>query len=331
MMKITLYNRDNCSLCDQAIADLKDLQEHYPHNIDIINVDHHPKLKKEYGDMIPVVEIGPYILKAPFSVQTLQMTLAAAQDRIEHIEKIDSSPMPNGSRSSYTWNGADRFTYWISHHYMLLFNSFVAIYLGLALLAPIFMKTGFLTPASIIYRLYNHMCHQLAYRSIFIFGEQPFYPRTAAGVDGYLTYGQATGLSEGNSYDEVMTARDYRGSETLGYKLALCQRDLAIYGGILLFGLLFALSGNNFPVIPWYIWLLIGIIPIGLDGLSQLLSQPPLNFFPYRESTPALRIITGSLFGFFTAWFGYPLVEETMLDTRQIMRAKWERTHRETR
>jgi len=211
---------------------------------------------------------------------------------------------------------------------MLIFNLFVAFYLGLALLAPIFMKTGLQMPASIIYRIYSHMCHQLAYRSIYIFGEQPFYPRSAAEVESYLTYQEATGFGEGNSYEEVLTARNYRGDERVGYKLALCQRDLAIYGGILLFGLLFALSGNNFPPIPWYVWLLVGIVPIGLDGISQLISQPPLGFLPYRESTPALRILTGSLFGFFTAWFGYPLVEETMLETRQIMQSKWERTHR---
>ena len=57
----------------------------------------------------------------------------------------------------------------------------------------------------------------------------------------------------------------------------------------------------------------------------QLLSQPPLGLFPYRESTPFLRVLTGFLFGFSTAWFGYPLVEQTMAETRQIMADKWGR------
>jgi hypothetical protein len=32
--------------------------------------------------------------------------------------------------------------------------------------------------------------------------------------------------------------------------------------------------------------------------------------------------LTGALFGFTTAWFGYPLVEVTMAETRQIMANK---------
>jgi len=62
-----------------------------------------------------------------------------------------------------------------------------------------------------------------------------------------------------------------------------------------------------------------------LDGFTQLLSQPPLSLFPYRESTPFLRVLTGFLFGFSTAWFGYPLVEQTMAETRQIMSDKCQR------
>jgi uncharacterized membrane protein len=66
-------------------------------------------------------------------------------------------------------------------------------------------------------------------------------------------------------------------------------------------------------------------VPIGLDGGTQLISQPPLSFLPFRESTSLLRVITGGLFGFTTAWFGYKMVEETMIETRQIMEAKHRR------
>jgi uncharacterized membrane protein len=76
------------------------------------------------------------------------------------------------------------------------------------------------------------------------------------------------------------------------------------------------------PPLSWILWMLIGLVPIGIDGVSQLLSQPPFNFFPYRESTPYLRILTGFLFGFTTAWFGYPLLEESMADTRKILAIK---------
>jgi uncharacterized membrane protein len=115
--------------------------------------------------------------------------------------------------------------------------------------------------------------------------------------------------------------------------MALCERDMAIWGSILLFGLVYALSGRRLPPLPWYLWLLIGIIPIGVDGLSQLISQPPLGLYTFRESTAFLRVLTGGLFGFTTAWFGYPMTEQAMAETRRIMATKLlrlkagERTH----
>jgi hypothetical protein len=53
-----------------------------------------------------------------------------------------------------------------------------------------------------------------------------------------------------------------------------------------------------------------------------MISQPPLNLLPYRESTPFLRSLTGFLFGFMTAWFGYPYVEESMADNRKYLEGK---------
>jgi peptidoglycan/LPS O-acetylase OafA/YrhL len=50
---------------------------------------------------------------------------------------------------------------------------------------------------------------------------------------------------------------------------------------------------------------------------------------PFRESTPLLRYMTGLLFGIGTAWFGYPLVEATMRDSRSLLQAKAERIARQ--
>jgi len=60
-----------------------------------------------------------------------------------------------------------------------------------------------------------------------------------------------------------------------------------------------------------------------LDGISQLISQLPLNLIPFRESTPILRVITGCLFGFLTAWFAYPYVEESMIENRKFLDGKF--------
>jgi uncharacterized membrane protein len=144
---------------------------------------------------------------------------------------------------------------------------------------------------------------------------------------GLLSLDQATGLEEASTADALLAASRFVGNEVVGYKVALCERDMAIYGSILLFGIVFALTGRRLKSLPWYIWILVGLVPIGLDGLSQLLSQPPFGFWAVRESTPYLRVITGFLFGFTTAWFGYPLVEQAMADSRELMAAKYRRTH----
>jgi uncharacterized membrane protein len=183
------------------------------------------------------------------------------------------------------------------------------------------MKIGLETPGRVIYKVYSPLCHQLAFRSFFIFGEQAYYPRELAGVEGVITYGQATGLSE----SDIVAARNFLGNETMGYKFALCQRDIAIYGAILIFGLVFSLTGKKIKPLPWFLWVIIGLGPIGLDGFSQLLSQlgfSIFNWLPLRESTPLLRTLTGTLFGLATAWFGFPYLEESVRDNRREMRLK---------
>jgi len=109
--------------------------------------------------------------------------------------------------------------------------------------------------------------------------------------------------------------------------MALCERDMAIYGAILLFGIIYAVTGRRIKPIHWIFWILIGLMPIGLDGFSQLFSQMEWSWLssilPYRESTPFLRVLTGGLFGLATAWFAYPYIEESMSETRHFFIKKF--------
>ena len=318
MISVILYSKDDCHLCEEAIQNLADLQEIVPHKLEVVNIEGNLELEKKFGSVIPVIEVGPYRLKAPFTKQEIEITLRAAAEREKNIADIDRKVAAGEVNLPVKITRTDSFSYWISKHYMLVLNSIVVLYVGLPFLAPIMMSAGYTRPATVIYRFYGLVCHQLAFRSWFIFGEQAAYPREAAGVDNLLPYGIATGLSE----DDELAARQFVGDPSVGYKVALCERDVAIYGGILLFGLIFTLTGKRIKPLPWYLWLMVGIMPIAIDGFSQLLSQPPLNMFPYRESTPFLRSITGFLFGFTTAWFGYPIVEESMQDVRRYYEQK---------
>jgi len=323
LIEVTLYSRANCDLCKEAESLLQELQNKIQHNLTIVDIDRDPVMVEMYGKRIPVVEVGPFHLDAPFDHQQLLVTLGAAKDRLRTTgEEKDATQLPI-SRSIEAMTTADKISLWITKHYMLLFNLFILFYVGLPFLAPVLVKAGATVSASLIYRGYSFMCHQLAFRSWFLFGEQAIYPRQAAGLNGILSYENATGIRT----DDLIAAHNFIGNDELGYKVALCERDIAIYGGIFLFGLIFSLTGRRFPLLPWWAWIFIGVAPIGADGGSQLISQLPVGFInhiiPYRESTPLLRTLTGGLFGIMTAWFAYPLVEFSMRDTQIMLAVKF--------
>lgn len=320
MIRITLYSKANCSLCDQAIEDLSSLEDKYPHELLIVDIEEDDSLNEAYSDKVPVIEIGPYVMNAPFDKKKLAMTIGAAKDREAQLS--DDPKFKKRKKRGAQFSKTDRFTQWFSNHYTLVLNVLILLYVGLPFLAPIFMRANLPVLARPIYSMYGAVCHQMAFRSWFLFGDQPVYPRVAAQVDEYASYGETTGLDEG----DIFAARQYVGDSDVGYKVAYCQRDVAIYAAMLVFGLIFAISRRRIPALPWYLWVAIGIGPIGIDGFSQLLSQlPGFPLWEYRESTPFLRTLTGALFGFTTAWFGFPLIEESMRQTRETMAAKRQR------
>ena len=329
MITVTLYSRKDCHLCEQAKADLKSLEEKLPHRLVEVDIDSDPALQKAYFDKIPVIEVGPYKLSAPFDKQKLMMTIGAASDRRGQLDKLGREDHHDRVRRGQQISGGDRFMFWISRHYLALFNLFVFLYVGLPILAPVLMKVGADLPANIIYTIYKPLCHQFGFRSFYLFGEQAYYPLPEAKMSGVITFDQATGIQNLHSPVSVsrFDARQFTGNETVGYKMALCERDIAIYGAIFLFGVVYAATGRRIKPIHWLIWIVIGMGPIGLDGFSQLFSQMEwswlANILPYRESTPYLRAFTGALFGLMTAWFAYPYMEESMAETRQFFIKKF--------
>jgi uncharacterized membrane protein len=326
MITVTLYTRAGCELCKQAEDDLSALQAVTPHQLAVLDIDSDPSLRDNFALEIPVVEAGPFRLKAPFSRQELRITLGAAADRLIQLEKINDKTFQVNTSGIQTVNKADKLSYWISKHYLAIFNLFLILYIGIPFLAPVFKKAGWNTPAEVIYKIYRPLCHQWAFRSFFIFGEQVYYPHSAAKIPSVFTFEQVSGISDQNDPSRLQ-ARLFEGNSTLGYKIALCERDVAIWGAMALFGVVYSLSGRKLPKIHWLIWVVLGLGPIGLDGFSQLFSQIPnayiQSILPYRESTPLLRVLTGFLFGITTAWFMFPLIEESMADTRRLLAKKF--------
>ena len=321
MITVTLFIKDNSPACNQARTDLESLQNDYPHQLVVLNHDKEPDLVKFPSDQLPIVEIGPFKLRNPFTRQDLQVALGAASDRQSHLQMVGDQRFQERHERGHTVSKSDRFSYWFTRHYMAVFNTLIFIYVGLPFLAPVMMKANVQAPARVIYSIYSAMCHQLAFRSFFLFGEQSAYPRALAGVPGLLTLQQATGINE----NDVQAARAFIGNPTIGYKVAFCERDVAIYGSILLFGLIYSVNRGRLKSLPWYIWFIIGIVPMGIDGVSQLPSLLTIAlpaWVPIRESTPFLRVLTGFLFGFTTAWYGFPFIYEAMEETKRMMRYK---------
>jgi uncharacterized membrane protein len=329
MLTVTLYTRKDCHLCEQAKTDLESIQEKYPHRLVEIDIDTDPALQKKYLAEIPVVEVGPYALKAPFDRQKLLMTLGAAGDRRGQLDMLGREDHYERVRRGQEISRADRSMDWFSRHYLAILNFFILLYVGLPILAPTLMEAGVTLPANVIYTIYKPLCHQFGFRSFFLFGEQTYYPLGEAGISGVKTFEEVTGFQDLDNPAAFsrFQARQFTGNETVGYKMALCERDMAIYGAILLFGILYAITGRRIKPLHWVLWMLIGIGPIGLDGFSQLFSQMNwqwlASILPYRESTPFLRLLTGGLFGFTTAWFAYPYMEESMAETRQFFIKKF--------
>ena len=210
---------------------------------------------------------------------------------------------PEGERARRLSDAINRIAIGFARHWLAFFNIVVALFVLLPFLAPALMHVGATGAANLIYKVYAPTCHQLPERSIFLFGAERFYSVRELESGGALPAGLNILQREQLRWD---------GSPEVGWKVAICQRDVAIYGGILIAGLVYALlrprlrrEGQKLPKMPVWLYLLL-LLPIALDGFTQL--------FGLRESTPELRFFTGALMGAATVWLAYPYVDDAMAD-----------------
>jgi uncharacterized membrane protein len=203
------------------------------------------------------------------------------------------SPTQTSTPPSALADIANRLVLWIARHWLALFNTAWALYVILPFIAPLLMQAGLMVPARAIYGIYSFTCHQLPDHSYFLFGESPVP--------------QAQELMAAGAPDEsnLFLFRSFIGNPQIGYKVALCERDIAIYGSVALGGLAFALLRQRGKVrAPSLKVYALFLIPIAVDGLSQLVGL--------RESNWWLRTVTGAIFGLASVWLAYPYVEDAM-------------------
>lgn len=196
---------------------------------------------------------------------------------------------------------ADRFIRWGVRHWLAVVNLTFLVYVALPVLAPVFMALGWEGAGKAIYLAYRPFCHQLAERSFFLFG-----PKATYSLNDLSTLGLPTGTDFGS----LWARRLFIGDPSIGYKMAFCQRDLALYGSLLVGGLIFALTRRWLRPLPWKVYILF-LLPMALDGGTQLIRL--------RESTWALRLITGTLAGLATVWALYPRVDEALPREQEVV------------
>lgn len=317
-MRVTLFTKPGCHLCDKVKQDLERLQPIVPHELVEVDIEQNDDLLAQYSESIPVVVVGPYTLKAPISEIDLKVALLAARD--SEKQSLKPSRTTRQRRRLLSLNKSMLF---ISRHWLAIANFVILLFVGLPFAAPALMKAGIEGPARLIYGIYSPpLCHQLAYRSWFIFGDQAAYPLDGVSSnEDALTFEDVSGLTR----DDLQEASEFIGNDRIGYKVAFCERDVGIYAGILLGGLVFAFSGKRIKSIPIWLWFVLGVLPMAIDGGTQLLGAvAPFNLpdLFYRESSPFLRSLTGGLFGLMNVWLAYPLMEETFEETRIALSSK---------
>lgn len=239
---------------------------------------------------------------------------------------------------SDTQSFAIRLNVWLlrmTRNWLKIALGVLIVFVTLPFVAPTLMQLGVEGPARLIYRVYSPFCHQFAFRSFFLYGEQPVYPRDLAETDWRSFESYANELEHfdetnlGALFDEtlIFSARSFIGNEQMGYKITLCERDIFIYLALLTGGFLYALPfvRRRLRPVPLWLYVFLGLGPIGLDGFSQLLGYPPFSLWPPRETIPTFRVVTGMLFGFMNAWLAFPYLEAAMYDTRIQIEDKLQR------
>jgi uncharacterized membrane protein len=234
--------------------------------------------------------------------------------------------------------GLERRVHGLARHWLLLVNLVVGTFVAGTLLAPLLMYLGLNGPGRMVYRFYSFFCHQLPERSYFLFGPN--------GVDTYsrvqvIAWGANPGYTRG-----------FVGNPQVGFKAGIAERDMAIYIGLLLAGLGYALVRRRVHGISWR-WFLLLILPMALDGGSHVVSE--VTGFGVRESNAWLaaltgnlfsqtfyagttigsfnwlmRTLTGSLFAVACVWFAYPHLEKGFGDLRNGNTAVAEPQRRKT-
>lgn len=223
----------------------------------------------------------------------------------------------------------------VMRHWLLFFIILYGAFNALPFIAPVLMKLGWSGGGNAIYTFYSMLCHQMAQRSFFLFGERVMYDLDQIPVA--LT---------GRTGADTLLLRSFRGDDVLGWKVAWSDRMVSMYTGIWLVSVVYWALSRIRPVRPISIWLFgLLALPIALDGGTHMISDTLGGLttgFRYHNNWLAvltghafsdnfyrgdalgsfnswMRLISGLLFAVGAVWLAFPLVDRYAQTTvRQI-------------
>ncbi len=193
---------------------------------------------------------------------------------------------------------------------------FLLFYLLTALSPAFFYKAGLDNVGKTIHSVFRIFCHQRVERSPFLFGEKGLINYYSLDELQFIGFIPDKNPHVPEALSETIFAYPYIGNEYLGYKTALCIRDLGIYFFMVIVGGIYLLYANitkKTPHLKWYFIILL-MVPMAVDGIFQTFAEfIYISWVPqsYFDDIPK-RIITGGLFGVGFAFFVFQNLKENL-------------------
>ena len=82
MIRLTLYSRPGCHLCEEMRRDVENLLGDLPHEWNVVDVDRDPELARRYGESIPILFVNGHLfakIRLPRLSSKLRLVRAAAR------------------------------------------------------------------------------------------------------------------------------------------------------------------------------------------------------------------------------------------------------------
>lgn len=238
-------------------------------------------------------------------------------------------------------------TRFIARHWLVIFLLIYGLANALPFAAPVFMKLGWTGAGDAVYTFYSALCHQMAQRSFFLFGEQAMYRPE-----------QLPLALTGHGGTDMMLLRHFQGNDVLGWKVAWSDRMISLYSGAWLVGLVYwgvTRVRTIRPISGWTFALF--LLPIALDGGTHMISDSldsvvsgfrydnawlatltgntlPASFYngdAWGSFNSIMRMVTGLVAATGVVWFVFPWLDRSArrtiyeIDLRRVRIAEKQR------